>query len=489
MNFKTTMILLVVLLLLGGVIVYDRLSAPVGDGAARVEERKQESTALLTMGEGDVTSIEIDGGGGGGGDGRVAVARDAGGKWVITEPFTASADAGAVAAYIGRLSAARSLGAASEQARTGFNPVLAVKFATRAVAQNRLSLSAVNAVGEAVAKLERGGNVSWHVVGADVLPGLQKSADTFRDLRLVSVGQGEIESVSLEHGGKVVTVTKDGEQWWLTEAAVGGEAGAAIKADDASVTDLLFALTGLRAAEYPTPAPGLSQSQLVVRYRVKRAGGVGTGPATLPVMYSERTVRFGRFEDARRERVLAAADDSPVGLVAAFTLNQLRKTGLDLRDRRVLEIAPESVTKVEITEVATGKVTVLSRAAAPSTQATTQATTDPVTRPVVRWTVGDGAAEKGAEKGAEEGAVEALLEAMGPLRVMRYQPMPTSRPVASHVLRVTHGGEVTEISVAEGVSWTGELHFSPEVDLGTLLKAEFVKAPPPIPFVEPSTRP
>ena len=124
-------------------------------------------------------------------------------------------------------------------------------------------------------------------------------------------------------------------------------------ADDAVMTDLLGAITGLRAAEWVSKDSAevgrakLEAPQLTVAFTTAApATQPTTAPASQPAW---TTIAFGQYEDIRRQRVFARVSDSPaVVKVASTALDTLTKKPLDIRDKKVLDLLPEQVSKLSI---------------------------------------------------------------------------------------------------------------------------------------------
>lgn len=541
MNFKTTVILMVVLAIVGVLIVVDRLSAPDAAPAARVEQGKPVKLLQDPIdATADSLSITSDAG-------QVSVARQADGRWQLTKPFVAPADAVAVSGVLARLSTTNTKGRAGQAAETGFQPTVTVNWSLTGGGKGTLLLGTPNAVGEALARLETAASdnvaakTGWVTVPADLVEGLKKRPEEFRDPQLIRTLPTEIRSLVLLSPGPGGTDTWVRLVRQAGAGGVGGEAGKAeggwlvsegagpapdptapadanaLRADDAAVEDLLTALTSLRAAEFPKPAGAgnpFATPQLIVRYSTAGAdlagadlagagvggsGGVTTQPA-VPARTS--VVQVGRWEDARRERVFLSTDDVGTALVTAFSVGPLRKTALELRDKRVVDIRPADVTKIEIVNepVATTRPserTVLVRRTVTEPAAIVPPIPMPSTQPGMKpelpstlpvaerqaWLLESADVVHSPE--ADVAKVDALLESLRPLRAQRFlSGAAATQPSTPWLLRVTTTSGATELRLGASAGRLGELKFDLAADLTSQLAGPFTKPRPAIPFID-----
>jgi hypothetical protein len=503
MNFKTTIILAVLLLFLGGYLVYDQMNGPAAPaGKQKNSDVDREPVKLFSQPTDVATSLEIEKAG----EGKVSLLKDPSGiGWRLTAPVTASADTMAVTSVLSRLTAADSRGTPAGELQSSFKPDLTVSFARPGEPVTTLAIASPNALGESVAQLSGGsaGRTTWHLVSSELLDSLRKKVEDLRDTRLVTLPQSDIRMITLESpagsggagGGGWVRLLRDpgsgaeASAGWTIESGTGAappmtgnEKPGALRADDAAVSDLLYSLTSLKASAYPrgVPVPSTQSSAsstpglLTVTYSV-------SGATTQPVGFTPRTytLRFLGWEDVRKDRALVLSDAMPdaVAAVTQYSYSQLKKTALDLRDKRVLDIRPSDVKQIEIintTEAATRpdiKPIILTAEADPST-ASTSAPAEP------RWQVN-------GEK-ADAGKVALLLESLRPLRATRFLSGPAAtQPTTPYLLRLTTPTGTTELHVGDSAARFGDLTFELSSDLAAQLKGPFTVPLPPIPMALP----
>lgn len=322
---------------------------------------------------------------------------------------------------------------------------------------------------------EKGGELVAGGSLADKLEkGTDKLADSLRDKQLVKASSSEMRQVEIEHKGQKLVLNKEGENWQIVEPRKA-------PGDSSEVSDLLFAITGLRADEFIDPAaPEAADAEFdkpkaVVWFSTAQPTTRPTsGPAaTRP---SGVTVTFGQFTSVDRDKLYVKLSDPNIVAKVPMTQTQLEKlTGasvLSLRDRKVVDVTPEHVERftLAIDRAATTQPTtrpaeqhecaIVRRhetaafgptlgPAAPATQPTTGpatlpavASTQPATQPAVAATQPGSkwAFESGGRGDADDGQVQDLLNALHPLRAEKFlENAPTSQPAATYTLTIHVG--------------------------------------------------
>lgn len=476
MNFKTTVILIVLLALVGGYVIFDKLSSSsstttsASSSDPRSDPTKPKAEKLLALSEADVTglSVETDT------TGKVALARPEPGRWEITEPFKAPADFGSVSMLLSSLLSAETKGDADPSAGTSFKATITAILSAANGQKSAVQLSQPNAVGECVARVEAGGKVRFAIVSADLATALRKQPGTFRDLRLVTLDTPSVEQLVVETPKQTLRLSRDGEGWKI-------ESPIQARADDAAVQEMLSTIAYARASEFlsSTPAGAFDAPQMSVTYVT--AGAANEAAASQPTSrpMTPHLLKFGRFEDLRKEKVLVQGE-SGVATVSVATLDALRKTPMELRDKRVADVRPSDIAKVQITnltEAATrpNVTTTISRANPPSTRPAT--TTSQPAPPDSTWML-DG-------KPADAEKVDALLESFHPLRTTKYLTGSIStQPATPWMVRLTtFDGKSYEVFLGDSTLKYGPDIVEPPAELGGQVKGSFAKPPPPVPFL------
>jgi hypothetical protein len=478
MNFKTTIILLVLLLGAGTYVVIDRLASRNRDS---VEVVQNPHRLFDVKDKDDVTSLTIKPADGG----EIRLEKQADNKWRMTKPVEAPAESWQVDSLVRELVELESRREVDQDKEMGLDtPRFRIEIAAKGGKNLRLAVGDKSPLNDTVfVRVEN--KPKADVVAASVYEQLSKPYNELRDKQLVTTPSMQINQLAVQYGNQKLNLQKKGAQWQLIEPVQ-------MPADESVMTDLLGAVTGLRAAEWVAKDSAevgraqLDKPQLVVSFTTTPpATQPTTAPATAPASQPVwTTVTFGQYEDARAERVYARLSDSPaVVKVAATSLDTLRKKPIDIRDKKLLDIIPEQVSKLSIVtdvpaalpttkpskhvevalerrkEVGGTAPTTRPNAAATKPAATQVATTQPTTRPATQVASTAPATQPASTQvaaappptvwvlktppggDADDHAVREVLDEIHPLRVSKYlEATPTTRPATNYVIRLTTEG-------------------------------------------------
>jgi hypothetical protein len=482
MNFKTTIVLIALLVAVGAVLYFTR--DRVGTGAG-TEANKTESTAstekkFLEVRPADVKKLVITPA-----DGKaIALEKIEPNKWRMTQPVNAAGDASAVDSLISSLGSAQLRGAldpaTATDATTGLNrPEFVVELTDNSGKATKLTVGTRSAIGGNV-YAKREGDKDPQLVSADLIDALEKSPDDLRDKRLVSPQTPEVREIKVATTQGSVELKKEGADWQIVQGPT------TMPADPAAALDLVGALTGLRAEEFLPDDP--SSTETAQRYQLDQPAvsvsyvavptalpppattQATTSPATQPSSITG-TLKFGRYDGVLKKSVFVTSSEShALAKVPASSLESFQKKPLDLRDKRVVNIDPEQVQKITITTdrqatitppraASSESVTIVRAAApatAPSTAPTTQvaatepakaqasATTQPSTAPVAatapaeppsKWQFASASPD---DRKADDTKVSDLLTLFEPLRATKFVGKPaTTQPTEKYTLTIT----------------------------------------------------
>lgn len=451
MNFKTTIFLLVLLAASGIYLGVTHLGKSNEEAAAT----PQSTAKLIDADSNDVTRILVKPA-----DGKQIVLEKTGGTWKMLEPVNARADTFNVDDLARQLTGLISRGElkTDKLASSGLqSPRYTVELTAKGKT-HKLAFGDKNEIGDTLyARLDDRDKID--IVPSAVYDQLKKPAKTYRSTKLVDVSTDQIRQLAFTHAGKTVKLEKEGNDWEIVEPKK-------MPADSTAVSDLLFAVMGLNAAEFvegqgTSQTYGLDNPVTTVWFSTI---GPSTQPATAPSTEPVGTqIKFGSFDDILKTNVYATVGNGPVVKVSASSVQSFNKTPLDLRDKKVVEIDPAHVESftVSVDRPATTQPTtqpadrheytiarrveatpVLGPTPAPSTrpagtQPTTQAlaSTQPSTQPTSKWVF-----QSGGTGDAEVGQVLALLDSLHPLRAEKYdEKNPAAQPAGSYTLTVHEG--------------------------------------------------
>jgi hypothetical protein len=441
MNFKTTIVLIVILVIVG-VAVY----VSSRESGAPKEEAKQAK--LLDVSATDINKIRITPAAGP----AIALERGTGTQWRMTSPTTAPADEfaaqGVADALAGLQSRAEIDPKGADAAATGLDqPAFRVEADTKDGKTIKLAVGNHSGAGDGL-YVRKEGDAKANIVAPDLFEQINKEPATFRSTQIVETKTPEVKRIDIAHGSGTMTISKEGNGWMIGRPTT-------MPADDTEVSDLLFAVTGLRAAEFVDENASdaakyqLDHPQATVMLHSEPAT---TQPTTQQVA---TVIKVGRYQDLTKKNVFAEVNDGPIVAVPASILTSLDKKPIELRDKNVVRIPPVQVTKVTIASGLIATTQPTSRPAskkeiviahAPPEPATTQASTAPSTTQSSR------AAEKKPEwklvapqpGEADEAKVKALLDSFDPLKADKFietsASQPTTQPADQYTVTIESGG-------------------------------------------------
>ena len=527
MNFKTTLVLIGLLAVAGIVLLVTR-----DTGEETSETTIADAQRLFAVDEADVNKLTLSAA-----DGRTMTLERAGGKWRMTQPVSAEAEAFEVDSLVRSVVDLQTQGTTDAQATGLDKPRYTIDFTTSDGTSHTLLVGEKTAVGDNlyVAKKDQG---QTQVVSADLLERLEKQPGDFRSKKLVEMSTGDVTSIEIDKPDGKIVLSKSGEDWKVTQPQN-------FPAEKSEVDNILFDLTGLRANEFVSENAAAEATQFDLA-RPRLTATLSTTKPALPVGVAAPTtaatapttgpaplvIKFGRYDDVLKENVyVTTSQSSVVAAVRASVLETVNKKPIELRDRRVLDVDPSHVSAITIssdlaattqptsrpasktevvlkrrkdvapkTQATTAPTTQASATQVAATQATTQASTQvaatpAATQPATEWEV---VTSSGESKDADDTKIDTLLSSIHPLRVQSYlESAPTTQPTATYALKIaTEGPGGTpvnqhEISLVDRgnfqplIGTYNGLAFEVERSLVDRLSGDFLKGSAPADAPEP----
>jgi len=456
MNFKTTIILILLLGIAGVYLAWDRFSTTTSKPNTDSELVDGKGRKLFDVDSSAVARVSIKSA-----DGSTLTVARAGENWEIVEPLRTSAETWAVDGLVRGILDLRSRGSVDASAR-GLTPArYVVEMLTSDNRTIRLQIGNKSSLGD-VMYVQRDGQAQADVVPADLYAQLGKSPDELRNKQIVQSVDAEIRQVTITQKDEEVSLEKTGDAWTIV-------APTPAPADAAAAASLAGALRSLRAVEFVSADDpslrfaGFDDPTLVVTYSTALpatrpatsptaatsapVNAITSTPATAPSLPGSTTLTFGGFDDLRKQNVFVRINADTFAKVSAASLEPLKKSALDLRDKKVVDIDPESVAGVSVVEhlQATTQPTTRSASsqtreitrraleatlgpATPATQPTAAVSTAPSTLPTPstlpaavasppasKWQVaGD------ASLAVDDVKIDALLSSLHPLTATRF---------------------------------------------------------------------
>jgi hypothetical protein len=436
MNFKTTLIL-IVLLAAAGIYLFVSRNEP-----ATPQITGAEGARLVDLDSKDVNKLVVTPS-----DGVGFTLEKIGSDWQITQPIKAPAETFEVDSLVRAFTDAKARGrvnASSELTKPSYQ----VQIATPAKTV-KLAVGEKPAVGDNL-DVQVDGNAQAQIVSSDISDKLDKGFDSYRKMNLVTASSDQIKQITITRPQGKLVLQKSGANWEIVEPQK-------MPADESAASDLVFALTGLRADSFvdpkSVPSVAMARPQLTVAFTTAAPVTLpATAPSTQPAW---TTVQFGSYDDILKKNVYVTVEGSgAVAKVPATSLDAFKKTPLELRDKKVVNLDPDQVSKITLatnlpattqptTRAATNETVVIERRkvnlvlgpAMPTSKPTTQtAATAPATKSTEsKWVIASD-----HNMAADDAKVTTLLGALHPLMAEKYlESAPTTQPAGQYVLTVT----------------------------------------------------
>src|SRR5947207_12345997 len=353
MNFKTTIALIVTLAVVGAVLFFTRNSGTKPTETAATPSEKK----LLDIASADIAKLNITAS-----DGKTIALERSGADWRMTAPLSAPADSETIGSLVDSLTNLQSRGtvdpAGENAGATGLDqPSFRVELTTKNGKTEKLAIGNKSATGGNL-YVQREGAKQADLVSADVYEQLDKPAAGFRDMRLVHAKTNEIQRIDIASAKGKLQLTKDGANNWTIATPA---SPTTMPADSFEMTDMVGALSNLRAGEFVAEEPGTTEDAkrfgfdapaVTISYEAQVPA---TQPTTQPSTQASTqpaitgSIKLGRYDDVLKKNVYVASSITPaVAKVPASVLETFQKTSLELRDKKVLTIDPEKVTVISI---------------------------------------------------------------------------------------------------------------------------------------------
>jgi len=444
MNFRTTLVLLVLLAVAGSAVYFTRThgGSTVNPGDQAVVTTA-EPKKLCDFSSTDIAQISVQPATGPG-----YVLQRQGVAWRLSQPVSAPADPFKVNDLADAIAGLTSSGQVSgaDVAATGIDPPRFVVKVTRQDGTTT-TINVGDRTGMGTGNYVRlGPDQPVELATTDLSQQLGKSPTSFRRTKLLDVGTTYIHSVVIDHGGQVLSLLKKGPVWQITQPV-------SLPADGQLVDDLLYAISAMTAVNFKgeDAADAIAGQGPNARfYRLDKpvltvtftAQPPAVDPTTQATTRPDQTttLRFGGYSDITQTNVYLAVSDSPsVVTVPVSVLDSFKLTPLTLRDRKVLAIDPDQVQSITIKSRATGaksaSTLVLARrpqslpAMGPTAPkaATTAPVAAPTSAPATKWII----ASVIPPAPADDAQVMQLLASLNPLRADRYVQPPSHPEIPS----------------------------------------------------------
>ncbi len=343
MNFKTTIVLIVVLAVIGLVVLLlpkESQEKPDGDVTA-------DGPKLFQVESKDITRLVIRPA-----EGKTMIVQKTGDNWRLVEPVDAPAEKWAIDSLLGELTGVRSRGKKNMDGQSAAamgldRPAFAVELHANDGRAHRMNVGRRASVGDSL-YLQVEGDAQATVVSASLWEQLDKPYSKYRDSRLTNIASSDIRQVAIERKDGRMLLHRTGEdKWEMLEPQK-------MPADSTEVGEVLSAISFLSANEFvdeadiPTPVRPDKNSRATV-WCSKEAPSTQPS-AVLPTTRGAGTIiRVGGYDSILKKNVyVAVSDPAAMATVSATSVEAFNRKPLDLRDRKIVDVDPATVSSIRV---------------------------------------------------------------------------------------------------------------------------------------------
>jgi len=363
MNFRTTIILLILLIGAGTFFLVATMS-PEPEKAKVDPLDAERGRKLFDVKLADIRKVTIAPGDGAPAGSQPLELAKADTDWKIVRPIEWPADAGEAGSLVNAVADLRSseMIDVTDQNRAGTGlaqPRFTIVLTDAAGKSHTLRMGTRSELGrlyvqagdeKATASVVTDGTLSGKLA-----KGINPLVANLRDKQLVRVTTFDTRQVQLDLGSRKLSLVKEANAWKLTEPKQ-------LAADTAEVSDILATITNMRAASFATEESAASggarfeQPRAVVTISTAAPAGAATAPASMPATAPAQdktvVVTIGQPTDISGEKAWVKVSDPPSVAIVNLSGTSLEKielaTSLSLRDRKILDIDPESASQITL---------------------------------------------------------------------------------------------------------------------------------------------
>jgi hypothetical protein len=361
MNFKTTLILLV---LLTGVAAFVFFANRGSETETKTNDENpaevlKKGEKLFNTKADDIDKLVVRPGDGAPSGSKTVELTKAAAKWDLTQPVAWPADSFDAKSLVESFMNLRTHGkvdlTAENRSATGLDkPRYFVELTdkdgktTKLTIGNRAELG--NNLYVSTDDGKSGELVSAGALGDKLDKGTDKLADSLRDKQIVRITSSDVKQIKVTRNGQPpLVLNKVADEWKMVSPQ-------AEDADSTEVSDLLSTATNLRADQFvDASSPEASRARFdTPRVTVWLSSAApATQPATAPSTASGGvTITIGEPTDVEMDKAYVKVSDPSVMAQASLTQSALDKltkaSPLSLRDRRVVNIDPNKVSEVSL---------------------------------------------------------------------------------------------------------------------------------------------
>lgn len=432
MNFKTTIILFLTLLVVG-IIFFSTSKNPSQQTAQQTPQNPGEGKKLIDLESSQVKGITITDA-----DGNRTAIRQDGASWKLTDPIDAPAVDYETQDLLRTICDLRSQGRPdSTPSDSGLDkPKFTVDLIGTDGKSTRLTIGNKTGIGDVMYAQVDGGDVN--LIDSSLAKTLKTAGDDVRDKHLLTTTTADFKQLRITTPTQTVEMQKEGDRWTITKPE-------RMPGDSESISSLISTITGTEATSFvksdSTDLPFARFDHPTLQIWMSTEAPTTQPAATEP---SGVTLTIGAPDSLAKDHYFAQTSDGLIAKIDKSSLTNLQKTALDLRDRDAVSIASADVTQVSVVKTVyppeptksstqpaapvptprplSTHLVVLKRrpakAAVMGPTPTSRAATQPTTEPVQSvWMFGIPDEPKSQ---VDDAKVSTLLEKFSPLRADKY---------------------------------------------------------------------
>jgi hypothetical protein len=341
MNFKTTIVLLVALAVVGGIFFFTQPGEK-----KTAEQSADQSTAAGGQKLLDLQADQIKGFTITDADGNHTTLEKTGATWRLTEPVSAAAVDWQTQDLIHTLCDLRSQGRPEgAPSDAGLDkPKYIVSLSTNDGKIVRIDIGNKNFTGDQMFAQVDDGEIN--LIDAGVAKTLKTAANDLRDKHLLTASSTDVQQIRIITPTQRLVLSKSGSKWKVTEPVE-------MPGDSEAISSLITTITGTEASEFIKPD---SEDLAFARFDHPTvqvwlsAQPPSTAPTTEPAAFPPggQMLTIGAPDSLTKDHYFARTSDGLVAKIAGSSLDNLRKSPLDLRDKDVVTISPADVNAISL---------------------------------------------------------------------------------------------------------------------------------------------
>ncbi len=369
MNFKTTIVLIALLAVVGAVLFFtdhgSNSNTPKPDDQTDTAGRK-----LFDMTADKITRLVILAH-----DGTKTTLEHVDGKWRLASPIAARADDFKASSFVDLLTTLRSQGRpAADVSDTGLSePRYRVDFTTDDGKTITLKIGNKTGIGD-MQFAQLGDSSDINLIDSSLDKKLSTAADDLRDMTLLDVASNSIRQLRIATDDSELALAQFDGKWSILSPQ-------ALPGDVSEITSLLSTLVTSKATQFIKPG---SREMSFARFDHPTmqiwlsTSAPTTRPATTQISAPTGgvTLIVGSADGVAKQNYFVKLPDGTIAKISATSLDALKKTPLDLRDRVLATIKAADVSRIAL-HSATFSAPTTRPATQPATAPTTQSATEP----------------------------------------------------------------------------------------------------------------